>query len=684
MRLGRDRAGNTLAIMAAALMPITAFAGSAVDMGRLYAVKVRLQQSCDAGVLAGRKFLPSGLSAGQDLTGDALTQANNFFTNNLTTSWLNSGWYVASSQTFEPYTVADSQQNIQVAGKASVQVPMTLMKIFGMTTQTLTVSCQASFSTPDTDVMFVLDTTGSMGCAVTRPETSCGTWAGQNQASVNNSDGSTSYYVKEETDSSGNNVSRIDSLRQAVIAFYTTVANTKDSSTNVRYGFVPYTSSANVGKLLYNLNSNYLVAKWSYQSRVPTGDYVIQTTSSQTVSAADLNSCNAYYSRNPTYRYNTSTGDANAGYPNSGTATANDPVWTAATTGRNAKPATCTLNTDQVGPVWTYQSGVNYDVSSYLKGNSMIDPSRVDGSTTVWNGCIEERDTTPNVTSFDQNNLPGDLNPDLIPSTDSTRWRPMWPDVVYQRYYFSRNNNLYLVKGNLASASWGSFSQQDNSSFKIYNFNDATMAASGNASCPAQALPLFLPADRSSGLNTVTNYVSGLKALGGTYHDIGMIWGTRMLSPTGPWASNNSWPSGRAQPKRVLVFVTDGVMSPSSQLYGGYATEYPDRRVTGTYFSSASDPNDGRNSDGTCTDTSQNCYAYTNFHNQRFLAECAKAKSSPLNYDVWVVEVAQASSDQLTQCASRPSQVLVGQTPAQLKTAFQQIAAQVAMLRVSQ
>ena len=155
-----------------------------------------------------------------------------------------------------------------------------------------------------------------------------------------------------------------------------------------------------------------------------------------------------------------------------------------------------------------------------------------------------------------------------------------------------------------------------------------------------------------------------------------MIWGTRMLSPTGIWAANNAWPAGRAAPKRVIVFVTDGNMSPSSMLYGAYGIEYPDRRVTGTAFGSA-DPS-----------SASNDAAYIDMHHQRLLAECAKAKSSPLSYDVWVVEVAQAStatsSTQLQQCASRPSQVLVGATTAQLKTAFTQIAAQVAMLRVSQ
>lgn len=53
-RLARDRRGNTLAMMAIALIPITELGGSGVDIARVYMVKNRLQQACDAGVLTGR------------------------------------------------------------------------------------------------------------------------------------------------------------------------------------------------------------------------------------------------------------------------------------------------------------------------------------------------------------------------------------------------------------------------------------------------------------------------------------------------------------------------------------------------------------------------------------------------------------------------------------------------------
>ena len=74
--LARDVRGNTLAMMAAALIPMSALAGSAVDVARLYVVKVRLQQACDAGALAGRKFMADTASRH---AGQCLVPSSQFF-----------------------------------------------------------------------------------------------------------------------------------------------------------------------------------------------------------------------------------------------------------------------------------------------------------------------------------------------------------------------------------------------------------------------------------------------------------------------------------------------------------------------------------------------------------------------------------------------------------------------------
>jgi len=159
----------------------------------------------------------------------------------------------------------------------------------------------------------------------------------------------------------------------------------------------------------------------------------------------------------------------------------------------------------------------------------------------------------------------------------------------------------------------------------------------------------------------VSNYVNAVDfvALGGTYHDTGMIWGTRMISPTGIFASDtNSWP-GRNAPNRYIIFMTDGDMAPNANIYGMYGMEYYDKRVTG--------------SAGTGQDT--------NYHNARFLAECAAAKAR--NIKVFVIGFGQSLTTQLTQCAS-PGKAYYASDNAALNQAFQDIAKQVALLRISQ
>lgn len=52
MRLYHNQAGNTLAIVAAGLLPLLGLIGGGVDMSRIYLTKTRMQQACDAGALA--------------------------------------------------------------------------------------------------------------------------------------------------------------------------------------------------------------------------------------------------------------------------------------------------------------------------------------------------------------------------------------------------------------------------------------------------------------------------------------------------------------------------------------------------------------------------------------------------------------------------------------------------------
>ena len=620
-RLLHDRRGNTLVLMATAMIPISALAGSAVDMARLYVVKSRLQQACDAGVLAGRKFMAA---TGTTLDATATAQANAFFANNM-----RSGWFDTGTATFAPVRTSDNQ----VSGTAQVRVPMTIMKMFAVADTTVKVACKARYDIADTDVVFVLDTTGSMACRPEDTSAQCNTYVNNNPAqsytrpssdpdAVSGYLGSTGYAVPETGSGTG---SRIKALRQAVKDFYATMATSIDANTRIRYGFVTYTSTVNAGRAIQAMSSAYMLGATSsetvpYQSRRVTADYNV----SYTVAVANNGRSNATCSGAASAR----TPAAALTYNSSGRATQNLYVW-------NSSNSRCETRTYTYGPRYTYQR-YDTDVSQFLTGVATADPSKVMGETSRWDGCIEERQTENGATSFTSASY--DLDPDLVPTSDrATKWRPMWADTSYRRYYDPDATN------------------GDDNTYRP-SFGSADLRDSGFYSCGK-------PIHRISPMSAaeVAAYVdaSDFKALGGTYHDTGMIWGTRLLSTKGIFAGDNTGRTGQGTPKKVIIFLTDGDMSPSDSLYGMYGVERFDDRVASG-------------------DTS-NLKAY---HNARFLYECDKARE--MGIDVWTVAIGLASTTELKKCARIEAQALSTTSGSGLSAAFQAIAKQVAMLRLQQ
>lgn len=618
-RLRRDRAGNTLAIMAIALIPLLFIAGSAVDTARLYMVKTRLQQACDAGALAGRRFMVSTSAATLDST--ATAQANAFFANNFKV-----GLFGASAVSFTPSKTSENQ----VAGTASATVPLTLTAMMGYGSQTLTVNCEARYDVADTDVMFVLDTTGSMACTTADGTGGCS----QPIVTYTRPDGTTGYYVQEKSGS------KISGLRQAVLNFYDTLAAAVDPTTHLRYGFVTYTSTVNAGYAVTALSPSYIVNSWTYNSRSLAGDANNGASSSgPTYVNKTQSQCSAYAGRSPA-----------TGYTTSGSATVTSVSWTP--NNGSSAVGSCALTTQPVKPSWTYQK-VTFDTSQYKLGATVPDPSKISGATSKWQGCLEERDTTATA-SFDYSNLPPDLDPDLVPTNDATRWRPMWPDVVYYRGGYSS-----LTYSGNSTNPYG-----DGTSGYTLDYytplNAYQNIAYGWASCgkPVQRLKVMTHQDVSDYVNA-----SDFVPQGGTYHDTGMIWGTRLLSPTGLFAADTAaWP-GRNPPKRYIVFMTDGDMAPSMCLYGMYGIENYDQRATTAGYQSD------------CSDSSQQANHYA-----RFLAECTAAKAR--NISVFIIGFGQTLTSQLTSCAS-PGQAFYAADNTSLNAAFQTIAKRVAMLRIT-
>ncbi|MDD1450558.1 Tad domain-containing protein [Sphingomonas sp. H160509] len=355
-----------------------AIAGSAIDMARLYVVKSRMQQACDAGVLAGRKFMTDGNDATLDKT--ASDQAKVFFNNNL-----RSGWMGTKSISFVPTKTSENR----VAGTAKVLVPMTIMKMFAAPDITLNVACEARYDVADTDILFVLDTTGSMACLPADSDSVCNAYV----SSMLNNNQIRSYKrpAQVSADSllrlfgaprpdqrlcwhdgirrSGKNGSRIAALRQAVVDFYKTMDANVQATTHVRYGFVTYSSSANVGAAIQAKSSSYMLggsgagSTWSYQSRKVTNDF------------NDGNPVLTYDNRTsqncPSTTVRTPAGTTNTPYAyNTGTQRAS-----IATQYWDSGARRCTTSTQRVGAVWTYKQWP-WDVTSYVAGAAAPRPHR--------------------------------------------------------------------------------------------------------------------------------------------------------------------------------------------------------------------------------------------------------------------------------------------------------------------
>lgn len=616
-RLRRDVRGNTLAIVAAAMIPLIAMVGGGIDVSRMYLAKVRLQHACDAGALAGRKAMGAGTWA--QTSPNPNTIAQQFFDGNF-----RSGAYGTNS-----LSRTYSENSGDVSGTASVAVPMTMMKFFGMPSRTMTVVCDAQMQLPNTDVMFVLDNTGSMAC-----------------------------------DPNGNNCnsgssSKIYGLREAVKCFFESVAQLKtnastctnstsnagvNSSSQIRFGFVPYTTNVSVGKLL---DPSWFANSWQYQTRtVNTINYAWSGVWQDTNIA-----CSAMPASDPSP--SSSTSMQYQAIKSNGSVTTN-----------MSKCVTVQSQGTVVSSVkWNY-GYLTQDVSG-LKNNgawnssySTSFPINNDGSakTLTWDGCIEERQTqqtssTPTFTinSSDQIVAPNgqvmkDLDIDAVPSqADSTTlWAPAFPGLIYTRNATTNSTSNWTTSASTSTTNYVNVSSY---------------------SCPAAAQKLTT----WSGAAAFDSYVDGLTAGGNTYHDIGMLWGGRLMSPTGLFASENALSQAGGQIQRHLIFMTDGDTQTSDTNYTAYGVGWFDHRETPS-----------NNTPGN-TDLDSPT-------NARFAALCTAVKNKGIT--VWVISfggtgIAASTKTRLQNCATDTNHYFDATSSSSLNSAFQLIAAQITQLRLT-
>jgi len=640
VRLARDRSGNTLMLIAAALGPMLALVGGAIDMGRGYLAQTRLQQACDAGVLAARKTIGSTLAEGGVLPGNAESAGMRFFNLNF-----RSGIYGTANRQFEMAL----EDDYSVSGDAAVDVPTSVMRIFGQTNIPIEIECEARLNFSNTDIMMVLDTTGSM--ALTNP---------------------------------GDSQSRIAVLKDTVLRFFRELDANKSQTTRIRYGFVPYSTNVNVGALL---EDDWIVDSWHYQSRKPaelgtqtgTRTYTRNTVrkSGSKTAATQIDFYPATWHATSAQEGSTTVdenenvivtpGTAAGGYytcdtpPPANTLRTTDVLLSSASEPFPGPPT----GTRSIQYRQRTRDGESYSISrsgsqcriykttwrEYVETYERVtDPTEttINGfeydrmllDVASWKssgvGCIEERQTYE-IDDYGAVDLSRalDLDLDLVPTeNDATKWAPMLPDVVYAR-----------------SMRWdgsGSFTTEAVTTTDDY----VSPAGLGLANCPAAAMALAEMTE-----SELSAYLGTLAPTGQTYHDIGMIWGGRLLSKDGLFADANV-DQGSRQTRRHLIFLTDGETAPLDLSYSSYGLEPLDQRRW-----SAS-------SSLTLTQTVE----------RRFSVACQEVRKR--NITVWVIGFGTAMTDMLRNCAG-DGHWFQADDASQLNDAFSAIAKSMGDLRIS-
>ena len=636
-RLLRESSGNVLFLTAAALVPVLAMVGGSIDIGRSYMAKNRLQQACDAGVLAGRRAMD-----GSAYNSVARGQADAVFKYNYA-----SDLYGSTTVNF----TTELQNGVEVVGNASVKLPTTLMYVFGYDELEFSASCSAILEVKNTDIMMVLDVTGSMG-----------------------------------TRNPGDSEQRIDVLKEASVSFFDKVTAT-EGEVELRFGVVPYNSSVNVGKILYEADPSWLSDTVILSSRTP----IFRVSPKQDVGADRLLGTWETISRDGKVS-SKCTGQGGPSKPAETSILSSigepDANRTARYIDNNGANTSLFFNS---GPHYSYQYNYKWSggqcqlqrrkikytprdpisvfpnvsfANYYVYGDRVFDTTVAKTGaafmadtgalgvsvSSVWDGCIIERVTT----AFDDDETAPsealDMDIDLVPTDDDgTKWKVLLADVSYWR-----TKNPFNYQPSLNTRNVSSQEQLFNGGLKYWRkFGDKVR---GTYACPAAAMKMttFTKDDRAQ----FQTYIDTLTPEGNTYHDAGMVWGARLMSPDGLFASENGESSNGQPINRNLIFMTDGELNTRVNIlsYQGYEGV---RRRTGATNDSDSD----------------------DIHNNRFLQLCEKVKAKAIT--LWVIGFGVELNEELNTCAS-PNRAFAAQNAVELNEVFEKIARNVSKLRLKQ
>ena len=172
--------------------------------------------------------------------------------------------------------------------------------------------------------------------------------------------------------------------------------------------------------------------------------------------------------------------------------------------------------------------------------------------------------------------------------------------------------------------------------------------------CPSEATSLREYANETAFNNAIG--AATARVTGGTYHDIGMLWGLRFVSRGGFFSKDNPETRNGYPVNQHIVFMTDGKLDTGASLYSAYGVDWLTNRMQGT---------------GSRNDK----------HISRFKSICTLAKS--MKVTVWVIALDVTDTDDIRQCATSPTHFHTSDG-SDLEEVFESIGRNIGRLRLTE
>lgn len=620
-----DRRGATLPVIAVGLIPMFAAVGAAIDLGRIYVTTSQMQNAVDAAALAGANAYDNASTT--DPSGRRL-QVINYYRDNFADRYMGIGRVdgetpIATTSTLlEPEFTLDRGIS-HTAVKATGDLPLTFMSLFGFGSHRIKVEAHAQFQPHPLEVMVVLDNTGSMNGQV-------------------------------------GGTTKIAALKTAVKSFLNVLYQGADNQPDLAIGIINYTIAANVGSILtkHGVAVEHMPGftdgmPWADGSN-PMG---WKGCVANDVTVPDLGDSYAARDDNAYDIWNGMPGER----PRPGTLRQMAPIrpFLYPPSALPQRPGGSPANPNA-------HSGANPTGGFHTPtGNINLFPARADLET-VANSATYKRFFYRLYIGL--NNGAGSMDDDVIVHGNGTASTYYDPNAIGAFDPVTGQGADFHVRTDLIPAA--SLSNYRAAAKYVVTSNNATAMPSPNWQCPQPGMDIAYNVPRATYTNYVDKHVWAVQPANGTMHHTGFIWGWRLLSRYDVFKRTK--PTGAAAPTRALVFMTDGetALNVGGGQYDRVSTAYGtviDGNVTARV---RNDDNRTRN----------------NFINQvdlRFARSCAIANStvfpdSGKTPQIYVVaingsnDIDSATSNRLRACGA--SGYWLTTTPNDLNTAFSQIA----------